>query len=291
MSLHCLISPKSHTLSADHQDSFETKHSLGDFVFLGPWVRHPILLPPACTPPMILANDRFDLPGKEPEEKIRVCWCVWALSKQFHSTNKDLRYDAIGARVGHTLACWQVKLKPLIKQVGVDTDLDFILVESSYMFLSMGHDITWWKHALKKGQIDFEEWPDKTLFCFKTGRIARSTSRVSPGCNARHWAGRTCCKTRVFGRQGSANTEYKDKDKQKTNTKSLSKMKFSPVICVTALGSGGAIGQSLGRRMCSSSEGLKGKVLEGYIYPCSMPTTFGQVESFLFMLLNHSNNP
>ena len=40
------------------------------------------------------------------------------------------------------LACWQVKLKPLIKQVGVDTDLDFILVESSYIFLSMGHDIT-----------------------------------------------------------------------------------------------------------------------------------------------------
>ena len=35
MSLYCLISPKSHTLSADHQDSFETKHSLGDFVFFG----------------------------------------------------------------------------------------------------------------------------------------------------------------------------------------------------------------------------------------------------------------
>ena len=159
------------------------------------------------------------------------------------------------------------------------------------MFLSMGHDITWWKHALKKGHIDFEEWPDKTLFCFKTGRIARSTSRVSPGGNA---APLTCCKTRVFGRQGSANTEYKDKDNNKDkqkNTKSLSKMKVSPVICVTALGSSGAIDQSLGRRKCSGSEGLKGKVLEGYIYPCSMPTTFGQVESFLFMLLNHSNNP
>ena len=102
----------------------------------------------------------------------------------------------------------------------------------------------------------------------------------------------SCCKTRVFGRQGSANTEYKDKDNNKDkqkNTKSLSKMKVSPVICVTALG--GAIGQSLGRRKCSGSEGLKGKVLEGYIYPCSMPTTFGQVESFLFMLLNHSNSP
>ena len=102
----------------------------------------------------------------------------------------------------------------------------------------------------------------------------------------RHWAGRRCCKTWVFGRQGSANTEYKDKDNNKDkqkNTKSLSKMKVSPVICVTALGSGGAIGQSLGRRKCSSSEGLKGKVLEGYIYPCSMPTTFDQVESFWFM--------
>ena len=89
----------------------------------------------------------------------------------------------------------------------------------------------------------------------------------------------------------STKTKTTTKTNKKTNTKSLSKMKVSPVICVTALGSGGAIGQSLGRRKCSGSEGLKGKVLEGYIYPCSMPTTFGQVESFLFMLLNHSNSP
>ena len=95
MSLYCLISPKSHTLSADHQDSFETKHSLGDFVFLGPWVGSPDPSIAGLYPPMILANDRSDLPGKEPEEKIRICWCVRALSKQFHSTNKDLRYDAL----------------------------------------------------------------------------------------------------------------------------------------------------------------------------------------------------
>ena len=56
-------------------------------------------------------------------------------------------------------------------------------------------------------------------------------------------------------------------------------------VVTAMLGSGGAIGQSLGRRKCSGSEGLKGKVLEGYIYPCSMPTTFGQVESFLFMTI------
>ena len=76
----------------------------------------------------------------------------------------------------------------------------------------------------------------------------------------------------------STKTKTTTKTNKKTNTKSLSKMKVSPVICVTALG--GAIGQSLGRRKCSGSEGLKGKVLEGYIYPCSMPTTFAQVESF-----------